>query len=224
MKNGNRFGQEILMTLRFPALMILLGVSVVAMAQTSAVPGQSAAPEQSPKVIVEQFWKMETSGGRLAADGWYKSSRFFVRMYPVMPAERVVHVIRDGTGDKVEVTARTENWAEVSVSTILLGSLDSALRFKPLPKSGAYGVLFLQSTQVDFHVVLTSKQWRVNHDGGRGTEIGGPPRWLIDCDESEVWIDREIVMQYVTTMRDKTNDPTIKKNAEETLAKLMKVH
>lgn len=191
---------------------------VLGLGATAALAQAPSSPSKSPKDVVEKIFQFETNGGRLTTDGWYKASRIFVRMYPVAPPIKIVHVVRNGANDKVEETARTENWAEVSVSTSLLGEIDAALRFKPVPKQGAYGVLLLQSTQVTFHVVLTEKQWRVNRDGGRDYEVTSSPQWLIDCDQSDIWINRETAIRYVTDMRDKTGDPAIKRNAEETLA------
>jgi hypothetical protein len=76
--------------MRFWALGIL--VSVVA---SSSVSQQSVTTNKSPKALVEEFWKMETRGGRLTTEGWRSADRYFVR--PIEPPnERVIGVVDNG--------------------------------------------------------------------------------------------------------------------------------
>lgn len=183
------------------------------------------AAEKSPKEVVEEFWRMETEGGRLTTEGWYKASRFFIRLGPgSAPPKKVLHVIRSGRDDTLEETARTENWAEVSVSTNQLGEIDPGLRFRASPQHGPYGLEILKGPIVTFDLVLTDKHWEVNRDGGRSKELTTPPQWLIDCAERELWVNLDAATHYVKDMRDKTRDPGVKKNADEVLAKLMNLH
>ncbi|MGB6598801.1 MAG: hypothetical protein WBE70_16930, partial [Candidatus Acidiferrum sp.] len=88
----------------------------------------------------------------------------------------------------------------------------------------AYGVVLLGWTTETFHVVLTSEQWTINVDGGRNRETDRPPKWLIDCDRNELWIDKYVAIRYVTEMRDRSTDAAIRRHADETLATLRKIH
>ena len=76
---------------------------------------------------------------------------------------------------------------------------------------------------IKFDLVLTGKHWELNQDGGVGKEVTGPPEWRIDCSERALWVDVDAAIHYVTQLRDKTIDPAIKKNADQTLAKLLKL-
>jgi hypothetical protein len=182
----------------------------------------STAPQKSPEEVVKDFWRVETDGGRLNLEGWYKATEFFVRAN-VPPPNRIIHVIRSSQADSFEETARTENWAEVSLTTNELGQLDSTLRFRRTPQQGPAGLLILRGPVLTFHLVLTNKHWELNQDGARGKEMTGPAQWLIDCPENAEWISVDAAIHYVTDTRDKATDPSVKKNADETLAKLMKL-
>src|SRR5438270_9121017 len=75
----------------------------------------SSHPTKSPKTVVEEFWKMDTEGGRLTDDGWRAADSFFAR--PIEPPkERVICVIygdfavrdptvKDGTAEVIVGTA-----------------------------------------------------------------------------------------------------------------------
>ncbi|MCU1239851.1 MAG: hypothetical protein JWO71_577 [Candidatus Acidoferrum typicum] len=200
--------------LRALKLVVLFGLlTILSFAQVPT------APPRSPKDVVAEFWKMETDGGRLTPDGWYKASKFFVRSTPP-PLNKVVHVIRSREADSVEETARAENWTEVSVTTNEVGQLDSSLHFRPSLKRGEHGVLLLKGPVVRFALVLTDKHWELGSDGARGKESTGPAQWLIDCTENASWVNLETAKRYVTSVRDKTIDPAVKRNAEATIATL----
>lgn len=205
----------------FMALMVFCSSPRIAAPQTGSAP----ADINSPKDVVQDFWKLETSGGRLTDSGWHDASRFFVRMTPSAgPSKKVIHVTRPAGTARVEETARTESWAEVSVSPYVLGEIGPSLQFTSTPERGAYGVVLLGWTTETFHVVLTSEQWTINVDGGRNRETDRPPKWLIDCDRNELWIDKYVAIRYVTEMRDRSTDAAIRRHADETLATLRKIH
>ncbi len=201
----------------------LFGLMALLSLPLNAIFAQAAALKpKSPKDVVEEFWRMQTSGGTLTTAGWYKASDFFIRPGPD-PFNHIVHVISNGRADNIEETARTENWAEVSVSTNELGQLDSALRFTRSPQRGPHGVLFLRGPVIRFDLVLSDKRWEVEPDGAMGKEVTVPPKWLIDCTEKTSWIDVDTVIRYVTEMREKTKNSAIKKNANITITILEKL-
>ena len=51
-------------------------------------------------------------------------------------------------------------------------------------------------------------------------QFTGPSRWRIEDAPAEQWISVSTAIRYVTQMRDATSDPSIKQNAEKTLATL----
>jgi len=199
-------------------------ILIVSVLPGSTFPQAPPAPETSPTGTVQEFWKCETGGKLPTTEGWYRSSRFFISLSPLStPSAKVLHVIRNGRVDVVEELARTENWAEVSVTTDEVGQIDSRLHFEPAQRHGPHGVLLLKGPVLLFHVVRTEKHWDLNADGSRGKEQIGPPEWLIDCAQSELWIDLDVAIRYVNEMRAKSTDPHVSKNADLTLAKLKKL-
>lgn len=205
--------------IRILAFIAIFGLPMIAMsAQVSGT-----VPQKSPEEVVRDFWKVETDGGRLSLEGWYKATEFFVRSNVPAP-NRIIHIIGSNHTDNFEETARTENWAEVSLTTNELGQLDSTMRFTRSAQRGPHGELLLRGPLLTFHLVLTSKHWELNQDGARGKELTGSPQWLIDCPENASWITVDTAIRYVTETRTKTTDPSIKKNADETLTKLTKLH
>lgn len=184
--------------------------------------GRASAGQELPATkVVEDFWEMETQGGRLTTDGWNAASRFFIRMHVEGPSPgRTIHVIRNGRDDRVSETVRTETWTEVLVNTNQVGEIDSKLHFTPSPKSGPYGVKLLRGPDLTFHLVLTDKQWLVGPDGVRQNGAAKPAQWLIDCDRDDLWINQNVAIRYVTELRDRSADATIRRNADDTLAKL----
>jgi len=212
---------------RTPWSQTILAVCILAI-EPCAVPlsiaGQTdPATSQSPTDVIKEYWKMETNGGRLTPDGWYRATAFFIRSN-IPPATLLLHVVRDSTLDTFEVTARTDDWAEVTVNTDEIGQLDRSLRLKISPRVGPHGVEILRGPYIPFHVVLTSKHWEFRPDGTLAPEIKGPAQWRIDCTENELWVNEATAVRYVTDARDKTTDPVVKKNADDTLAKLRKSH
>jgi len=191
---------------------------LVCIAATVSRTQESSATPSSPKVVVEDFWKMETAGGRLTSAGWNRGSIFFIRSGTPPPAAQRSHVIRNSQSDSFEETARTANWAEISVTTDEVGQIDSKLRFREAPKHGHQGVLFVRGPVITFNLVLTEKRWPLNPDGSRGTEVVGSPAWLITCSDRGTWIDVGAAVRHMRDLRTKATDPAIKKNADRTFS------
>ena len=74
-----------------------------------------------------------------------------------------------------------------------------------------------------FNLVPTQKHWELGSDGV-SREVSGPAEWRIDGTTDKIWLVRDAAIRYVTQRRDKTTDAAIKKNADQTLAKLQHLH
>jgi hypothetical protein len=183
----------------------------------------TAAASPSPIDVIKEYWKMETNGGRLTSDVWYRATAFFIRSH-IRPPTLTLHVVRDSSLDTFEITARTDTWAEVTLNTNEIGLLDHSLRLKILPRVGPHGLELLRGPYIPFHVVLTTRHWEFRPDGTLGSEITSSPQWLLDCTENEFWVNKAAAVRYVTDARNTTADPAIKKNADDTLATLAKLH
>jgi hypothetical protein len=182
--------------------------------------GQSSAIRHgSPKEVVEDFWGIETNGGRLTPEGWHKTTNFFIRARPADLS--VIHVIPRADNGRIDETARTQNHAEVYVGTLELGELDSALRYKSAPERAANGAV-IGATMIKYDLVLADRYWELKRDGSTGAELTGPAEWRIAsiAGGNGPWITVDTAIRYVEEKRDKTSDPAIKKNADATLAAL----
>jgi hypothetical protein len=198
-----------------PRVLVLLLIAALI-----PVSGQvSTGPQRSPSKLIEEFWNIETSGGRLTSEGLYSTSRFFIRS-GLSAGWKVVNVTRNGSSDFIEETARTPTWTEVSVTTDGLGQIDSLLRFTPSPTRGPQGVMILKGPVLTFDLVLSGKQWKVNRDGGRELESVVPLQWLITCGGDTAWINLDTAIVYVKDIAAKTKDPIIRRNAGKTLQRL----
>ena len=105
----------------------LISIFVFSMLASQTI-GLSAAPndEQSPKDLVERYFRVEAAGTYLGADGWYKGSDFFVHL-GAPPKKVTISVIsRDYSVWKPEISGDS---ARVIVATIVIGDIDSSLRF-----------------------------------------------------------------------------------------------
>lgn len=195
----------------------ILIVSLFLMVPVFEVCGQSGTNEtKSPKQVVAEFWKFETEGGRLTREGWYKAGPFFVR--PDRPTEKkTIAVISAKYKYSVDERWVKGNQAEIANECVYLGRIDDLLRYRP-PDSR------YDKTEVLHHLVLTDKHWEFESDGNTEKEVGGPPAWRIENPEPLLWVTVDTAVRYVTQIRDKTTDPVIKKNADQTLTKLAILH
>ena len=99
------------------------------------------------------------------------------------------------------------------------GTIDAALRYRPPKRSPPFDVPVTMTTFV-FQLVYTNKHREVGTKGETIREITGPWEWKIEQPRMARWSTLGRAIEYVTQMRDKTDDPIIKKNADKTIATL----
>jgi len=182
---------------------------------SSALPAHAqglVAPQTASKEVVEQFCKVEMQGGRLNPAGWQEARKFFVRSSDFVPGA-TIFVIEESYAvwDPMKLPDGT---TDVTVEIHPVGNLDSKLRLT-LPSHSYY------KTARHFKIVFTDKRWEIRKQGIESKEvIESSPRWLID-EPTHFWmVTVSTAIRYVSQERDATSDPEMKKNAEETLAKL----
>jgi hypothetical protein len=171
-----------------------------------------------PKEVVEQYWNMGMRGELLTPEGWEASSGLFTKPNPALQ-DNSFDVFSNDYG--VNSATITGNTAEVAMGFSNLGRIDSALRYSPPPKTPYYKTALL------FRLALTPLYIRMFGPDGK-TEIERKPTgnsgWKISETFPRPWTTVNTAVRFVLETRNKTNDPVIKKNADETLTKLLTLH
>ena len=175
-----------------------------------ARPQGAQTKEQSPRTVVEEFWKLEIEGGRLTAEGQQRANTFFVRPIPIPLTKEVVVIDRDFS---VWDPIINGNGAQVMIGVRSLGGIDSSLHYLP-PDGSAV------KEGVGYHLLLSDKHWEFGGDGKTLKEVIGVPEWRIDRTGTKIFLTVDAARRYITQARDKTADPLIRRNADRALAAL----
>jgi hypothetical protein len=145
--------------------------------------------------------------------------RLFLHPNPP-PGNKVVRVVSNSWGVEAVLTKGSET--EVTVDYAEAGQIDSELRYTPPPTTPFF------KTGLIFHLVLApTHSTMLKSDGKVVTEKeerAGPMEWQIADSQGQPWTTVNTAIRYVLETRHKATDPVIKKNADQTLAKLMKLH
>jgi len=169
---------------------------------------QSAEPQQSPSQVLAQFITLQTEGKGLTPEGQEELDTLLVQ--PTAWRSDKLHVARDFVVSNAFLMGAK---GELYVEYIALGDLDSSLRFTSGARAGV-------KVREGYTLGLSNKYTLPGRGGKPSQEFVGPNRWKIAELPSEQWITLDAAIAYVAETRDKSNDPVIKKNAEQTLAKL----
>jgi hypothetical protein len=193
-------------------LAFILGATVT-LGQTHP---NSGPPPIPPRDIVEEVWKMGVSGELLTAEGWTRASGYFVEPNP-KPQDKSFDVISNDYG--FPDFRINNNKAEVFFEFTDAGRIDSKLHYSPPPPARYYKTAKL------FRLVLTPTYMRMFGPDGK-TEIERKPTgqssWEIEDHLDRPWTTVNSAIRHVLEIRNKTTDPVIQKNADETIAKLLK--
>ena len=74
-----------------------------------------------------------------------------------------------------------------------------------------------------YSLIYTNRKSEDRATGESAAESTSPSRWLISDPNDTLMLTVRTATRYVTEARDKSKDPVLKKNADETLAKLAKL-
>ena len=211
-----------------------LFVLVVALALGSIAGSAQLSPESDcslPKEAVERVWKLATQGDPLTPEGWDKMARGAFA-YPAPTLGNKVTPIAP-RGDKVILVASNE-WgvvgcqvkdkkARVAVEYYDAGSIDAMLRYTPGKEPPPIG-----KSEMLFTLVFAPGHWETYKSNGKSLEIAevktSPDAWRIESPQGPPWTTVNTAIRYVLEARERTQDPTVKKNAEITLAELLRFH
>jgi len=197
-----------------PLLITLIAAFVIAGATQS--PTGSGL---SPKDVVGRLWQEATEGELLTPDGWNRASRLFLQHGP-FPGNGVVRIVSNDWG--VDHSSVSNDTAEVDVEYADAGTIDASLRYSPPPRSETY------KTALVFHLVLAPTHWTMFRTDGKALtgkqERTGPTEWQIEEPAGLPWTTVNTAIRCVLERREQARDPVIRKNAGETLARLLKLH
>jgi hypothetical protein len=192
--------------------------AVVLILSVSAVAAVAQAPQSNGKAterVVRQYERLIADGAFLTPEGWKKASRIFVRSNPYPKDGEVLLTSQAGLigenwvrGDRAEAERK---WTDFR------GSIDSSLRYKP-----AMPTIDIIPAILDYSLVFTNRHVDIE-EGGTTREVLGTWEWKIEGPQSERWATVEKAIIYVTEMRDKSDDPTVKRNAKRTIAILKRL-
>jgi hypothetical protein len=175
----------------------------------STLAQNSTLSAKSAKTVLEEYWRTETNGGRLTSEGWHRANSFYV--HPIPPPHNKVIVVIDNDSSVWDPWMKG-NTATVIVGIESLGNIDSKLRWTP-PNTSAV------KEGVMYNLVLTDKHWDFESDGTTVKEVTGAPEWRInDTPGAVVYLNLDKAIAYVKKLRDQSTAPTIRKNANKTLA------
>ena len=217
---------------RFLIFALMIGLGVSAAARCISDTGKPVEDSvKSPQQVVEELWEIATQGTLLTPDGWNKTARGFAD-YPVpSPGSTIV---RDPHSSPKPILVTSNDWgvlsctitgnsAEVVVEYYDAGRIDPLLRYSPGQDFGPMG-----KTAMQFTLVFAPVHYPSYTSEGNVLKVDkiitGPAAWQIEKTPAFRWTTVNTAIRYVLEMRAKTGDPAIKKNADETLEKLLKRH
>jgi hypothetical protein len=188
----------------------LLFVANSAVAQT---PKSNGKPTE--KVVV-QYEKLVGTGAFLTPQGWNRAAKLYVESAAFPPNGEISLMTIGGSlgemsvnGDRAEVETK---WTDY------FGTIDSALRYKP-PQNEVPVTM----TAYQFRLVYTNKHRDIGNNGETLKEVVGPWEWKIVQPRMSRWTTVDRALEYVTMMREKTDDPVIQRNAEKTISALKRL-
>jgi hypothetical protein len=183
-----------------------------------------SGPPPSPSSAVQRLWMKATWGDLLTPEGLGDTSKTFFSDPKTESLGKTILVVSNEWGPPGEEIKGEK--ARVLVGYESVGQIDSQLHFTPTKstsaiKTGASYQLILVPT---FAVMYA-------HDGKTIVEKKptGCHIWQIEnmhgpALEGKPWTTVNTAIRYVLEMRAKTKDPAIQKNADATIAKLLKTN
>jgi hypothetical protein len=196
-----------------------------------AVGAQVIRKEWSPQEVVDQVWRLATEGELLTPKGWDKTVRgFFVYPRPALGDKvalippRGANVIQVVSNDWGVTSCTTQGTtAKVVVEYYDAGTIDSMLRYTRGKEPPPIG-----KSESSFTLVFAPGHWETYRSDGTTLEVSevkaSPSAWRIESPQGPPWTTVNTAIRYVLEAREKTQDPTVKKNADRTLTELLRFH
>jgi hypothetical protein len=164
----------------------------------------TAAQLQSPRDVVEQYWKLDANGAWLTPVGWEEFRQYSREWGQFQPLNYVSVLKNYNVGSAQNFTNRYGPSCDVEVDYSEWGTIDQFLNFQP--SNG-------QIVQTYETLYLSQEDHLITPDEA---EQGGPVRWRIIqglIGKASVKTAR----QWVIESSERSNDPAIRYNAGRTL-------
>ena len=205
-----------------------LALAVLVLLATSGgrpqVPVPWPASTESPSETIERLWIKASAGELLTPHGWQSACGLFTKTLPTSKGGiRVMSNVWGQARPLRHANDKTESdthRAQVLVQCEYLGTIDSALRFSPAPKSEE------PMLGEVYNLALTSTPVRTYKADGKTleSEKAGWLGWRIADSLSSPFCTVNAAIRYVLERRAETKEPVMKDNAHKTLAALMQLH
>jgi len=169
--------------------------------------GNEPIKGKSRTEVVDELWRMATRGELLTPEGWHQACGFFTNPTPF-------------SGPSYGDRSKSDS-TDVELGYFDMGKIDAELRYTPPPKTEFVKTGFL------YHLAAVPAYSMMYGPDGKTLVEKKPVGyrfWQIQGSPGLPWTTVNTAIRYVLEMRGKTTDPTIKKNADETLAKLLRLH
>jgi hypothetical protein len=197
---------------RLHAILSVLFLGVVSV--TTQAPKSQGKPTEQ---LVVHFEKLVANGAFLTPRGWKMAGELFARWGP-FPRDNKIALMT--VGGSLGETWVKDDQAQVETKwTDDLGTIDSALRFKP-PNDEIRSDM----TSFVFHLVYTNKHRDIGAKGETIREVSGPWEWKIDEPLMIRWATVDRAIEYVEQMGNKSDEPIIRTNAARTIAALKRLN
>ena len=210
-------------------LLLLCGLG----ASSTRIMAQSQAPPKSPKDVLQAYRKLEAAGERTTANGWYRTSAFFVKPSPP-PALKAIEVISEELVDDPDPWFKGgKNKVQIAVICTAFGQIDALGRFtftvfpylidrsgRPVKEPVRVPSDRPHLVNINYQLVLTDTHWEFGVRGEGLREIKGPPEWRIETFQFHQWITIDAAIRYLTTLRKESSSEVIRNNAEKSIATL----
>lgn len=189
-------------------------VPIVGLAMTLAEAQAPTEPQKSPREAVEQFYKLETQGRWLGPEHWDELQNIQIRLEPwsapesisVVKTYQVVDCEKDGRCGRDQVEVDFYEWGSINPFLNFVAARDSK------GNKSANGEPVEQRT---YQTLYFSDSF-VSESGDE--EKKGSLRWRSTVSLTLPRLNVDTALRWVAEMRDKSNDPAIRYNAEKTIA------
>jgi len=194
--------------MKMKAAVILLAVLPwlhFASGQTKTVDGMN------PKEIVDELWRLAAQGQLLTPQGWERAAKLFTEPTRFSAPQSIVVVANEwGPANAFNMKDRA---AEADVGFTSLGTIDPALHFTPARTRA-------QKEVVHYELVAVPEYTMMYGPDGKtliSRRPTGTSTWQIKGSQGHAFTTANTAIRYVMNQREKTHDPVVKKNADQTL-------